>query len=347
MSATSARVAVATTRPSLGARVVRRSPLLYRRGADASLDRPPHVRAGSALARIGPGAFAVIQDDASFVAVLEASRDGARDLPLPGDEGRRLFDDTRGNKARKLDLEAAVFLGGSLVAFGSGSTPARERIVIVDAPLDEAASRVTVRHAPELYALLRDDRTFAGSELNVEGAALAGDDILFFQRGNGAARDGAAPVDATARVSVASLLAYLDGSAGPGGAHAWKAGPLPVLREVMGWELGAVDGTRLTFTDGVAARGPWSAFLACAEACPDATRDGPVTGVRIGRLDDRRGVAELAPVLDERGEALLDKTEGLALDPDDATRAWAVVDKDDPEIPSELLELELGEGWAS
>ena len=50
--------------------------------------------------------------------------------------GDRRFDDVRGNKRHKLDLEAAieVSFGGRvwLCAFGSGSTLARERAVLVD-----------------------------------------------------------------------------------------------------------------------------------------------------------------------------------------------------------------------
>ncbi|MBX3189539.1 MAG: hypothetical protein KF819_21115 [Labilithrix sp.] len=311
--------------PSLGARVVARTPLFYARGADPALDRPAHVRAGSALGRLG-GRLAVVQDDASFLAIL----DGARvvDLPLPSHDGVRQFDDRRGNKKEKLDLEACIAIEGALVAFGSGSSDRRERIVVVDAP-----ASVTLVEAPELYARMRAARDFSGAELNVEGAAIAGDDVVFFQRGNGAAGGSIAPVDATARVSLVALMDHLRGR-----------GACPDLRDVTAWDLGAIEGTRLTFTDGVAARAPWIAFLACAEDCPDATRDGPVRGVAIGRLDDRARVAARAPVLDERGAPLLDKAEGLAFD-DDPRRAWLVVDKDDPDVPSDLLELRLEEGW--
>jgi hypothetical protein len=117
------------------------------------------------------------------------------------------------------------------------------------------------------------------------------------------------------------------------------------MRDVVEWDLGTSGGTRLTFTDGVATRSRWIAFLACAEASPDATRDGPVSGVVIGRVDDRAREAELGSIVDERGEPLLDKAEGIALDEHDARRAWLVVDRDDPARPAELLELRLGDRW--
>jgi hypothetical protein len=324
--------------PSLAARVVTRTPLLYDRGADPALDRPAHVRAGSALARLGPEALAVIQDDASFLAILEGAGGAlrVRDVPLPAEDGVRLFDDGRGNKRLKLDLEACLAIAGGerLVAFGSGSTPLRDRIVVVDGATS-SAPRIRVVEARALYAALRADATFAGAELNVEGAALAGDDVLLLQRGNGAATSTHDAVDATARVDARALLAYLDDPA---------RAPCPPVRDVVTWDLGNVLGTRLTFTDG-APHGAWTAFLACAEASPDATRDGPVNGVSLGRLDDRRRVAEIAALEDEHGAPLTDKAEGLAFDARDPRRAWLVIDRDDPGTPAELLELRLGDGW--
>ena len=312
--------------PRLAARVVSRRALLYTRGADVALDRPAHVRAGSALASLGADRLAVIQDDASFLALVDLASGRVDDVPFPASpSGERQFDDLRGNKKRKLDLEATLALGdGSIVAFGSGSSDLRERIVLVTA----SDGAVNVVDATELYASMRAARGFSGSELNIEGAAVDGDDVVFFQRGNGAGE----AVDATARVDAKSLFAYLRGG-----------GPCPPLRDIVQWDLGTTGaGVRLTFTDG--ARSPSGlAFLACAEDCPDATRDGPVSGVCIGRLDDGAEKCEIADVLGEDGAPLLDKAEGLAFV--DSRRAYVVIDKDDPALPSELLELELGEAW--
>jgi hypothetical protein len=295
------------------------------------------VRAGSALVALRDGRLAVIQDDACFLAVIDPASGSAVDVPFPGEVPRQ-FDDTRGNKKQKLDLEAAFLTldDNLLVALGSGSSPLRERVVLVDDP-GGPQPRIAITHAPDLYAQLRADHSFSGSELNVEGAVVVGEDLLLFQRGNGApaAAGGLslAPVDATARVALTSLLAYLRGH-----------GPLPPLRDVIAWDLGSVSGKRLTFTDG-AVHGAGLAFLACAEDSPDATRDGPVSAVMIGRLDEAGRVAELGPILDERGELLLDKAEGLAFDPNDPASAFVVTDRDDPAAPSELLAIRLREAW--
>ena len=122
-----ARVA-ASVEPSLGAQVVARTPLFYRDGAHAGLDRPAHVRAGSALARIDAHTLAVVQDDASFVAILRGAGTEelvVHDVPLPSAGGVRQFDDARGNKKAKLDLEACIVVRGGalLIAFGSGRAP--------------------------------------------------------------------------------------------------------------------------------------------------------------------------------------------------------------------------------
>lgn len=345
-----ARAVTARVEPALGAQVIARRPLFYRDGPHAGLDRPAHVRAGSALARIDAHSFAVVQDDASFVAIVKGVGAGSElvvhDVPLPASDGVRQFDDGRGNKKAKLDLEACLALDGGelLVAFGSGSSPLRERVVLIDDPAG-AAPRVVVVEASALYAAMRCEPVFCGSELNVEGAALAGDDVMFLQRGNGAPCDERLPVDASVRIDRALLVEYLRSLARRDGKT--KLASCPPLRDVVGWDLGAASGTRLTFTDAVATRGRWTAFLACAEDSPDATRDGPVAGVVIGRLDDRERVAETGLIVDERGEPLLDKAEGITLDDHDAGRAWLVIDRDDATRPAELLELRLGRRWTT
>lgn len=331
--------------PARGARVVSRTPLVYRRGADPAFDRPAHVRAGSALAVLATGQLAVIQDDACFLAVFSPDGRDVRDVAFPPIEPLdarsgvtpRQFDDTRGNKKRKLDLEAVfVTPDGALIALGSGSSPLRERVVRIQDPAGDAP-RITLHDAPALYRRLREEHAFAGAELNIEGAVVVGDDLLLFQRGNGAPSRELAAVDATARIALGPLLAHLvDGAA------------LPPLRDVRAWDLGRIDGHRLTFTDAtVAPRTAAIAFLACAEDSPDATRDGPVSAVVLGCLDEARGHVSLGPILDERGAPLLDKAEGLAFDPADPTRAFVVTDRDDPGAPSELLVLALGEAWVS
>jgi len=324
--------------PALTARVVRSLPLLYAKGADPALDRPAHVRSASGLVRVD-GQIAVIQDDANFIALIDPATGLARPVTLPaGEGGLRQFDDVRGNKRYKLDLESCVTIGDPsggemLVAFGSGSTPMREKVVIVRrVASDEPEVRVV--DASALYAVLRANPDFAGSEMNIEGAVAAAGGLRLFNRGNGAPADGLLPVNATCDLDLAAFLAYVDDSA---------AARPPSPRNVAQFDLGAIDGFPLTFTD-AAVFGGAILFAAAAEASPDATHDGPVAGCAIGILRD--GDARYAVVQNADGSRYPGKIEGILPEGNDPARLLAVIDRDDPAAPSELLELVLGGDWS-
>ena len=318
--------------PNLRARVVRSIPLLYAGGADPALDRPAHVRAGSGIAWIG-GLLAVVQDDANFIALVDPESYAVRALSLPAsDDGVRLFGTDRGNKQFKLDLEACVALpdddGEVLVAFGSGSTPVRERIVLVRGI--PGAPFVEVCDASAFYALLRGAHEFSGSEMNVEGAAWRNGRLLLFNRGNGAPRDGREPVDATAEVDWDRLRAHLVADAPP-----------PAPERITRYELGQIDGWRLTFTDASAVGGALL-FAATAEASPNTYDDGPVAGSALGIIDGPG--ARWAVIEDDAGGRFDGKVEGIA--PGSRPRTvLVVIDRDDPYLPSELCEVELGGAW--
>jgi hypothetical protein len=315
--------------PALSARIVQRVPMRYADGADPALDRPAHVRSASGLAWLG-GRLMVIQDDAAFLAEVDPATGLARGWPLPaGEDGRRQFDDLRGNKHLKLDLESCVTVqhadgGEVLLAFGSGSLPLRERIVRARR-VDGALGTEVIDAAP-LYAALRAERAFSGSELNLEGAALLGDALVLCNRGNGASVDGIEPVNAHCHIDLAALLRWLDA----------PSAPLPSLDRVQRYELGSVHGIPLTFTD-LATAGDTLLYAAAAEDSPDAVRDGVVVGAALGCIGD--GVAAYAQVQREDGSPSTEKIEGILATADG--RLLAVVDPDDPTLASELLTLEL------
>ena len=83
------------------------------------------------------------------------------------------------------------------------------------------------------------------------------------------------------------------------------------------------------------------AFAATAEATASAYDDGAVVGSVIGAIADDR--AWWAPIHDELDRPLTAKVEGLVRVGD---RWLASVDADDPDHPSDLLELELVTGPA-
>lgn len=323
--------------PALAAVVTGATPLHYADGADAALDRPAHVRAASSLARV-PEGIALVQDDANFVAVFEPDGTRIRAITLPaGIGGRRQFDDGRGNKAHKLDLEACVAAERDghtvLVAFGSGSTPRREQIALVRG-WESRVPEVSLVHAPRLYDALRRETAFAGSELNVEGAVHLGDRLRLFSRGNGAPRGALTAVDATCDLDWAALLAHLD---------APHDAPPPVPRDVVRYTLGALDGVPLNFTDAAA----WHdvvLFSATAEDSPDATRDGRVAGSAIGVVA-ADGRTRWTALVDPDGAPFAGKVEGLLPAVDGSDRLHVVVDADDPSSPSLLCTVALRGPW--
>ena len=322
--------------PRLRARIARRTPLTYRDGADPTLDRPAHVRAASALAWVGDR-LVILQDDANFLAL--ANRRGAEveSVPMPrGPDERRLFDDVLGNKRHKLDLESCLVFGdgrdATLVAFGSGSTPARERILVARG-LTGPAPSIDLIPASRFYEVLRDAGDFAGSELNIEGAVLARNaELRLFARGNGAARNGREPVNATCTIDWAALWAHIHDA----------TLPPPEPQSVRQFDLGAIDGIPLGFTDAIR-WGSGVMFAAAAEASPDAVRDGPVAGSAIGLIAGD-GSACCAILLDEDGAPFRGKVEGLA-EGADASFVYAVADEDDPGRPSELCVIALEGDW--
>src|ERR1043166_8109663 len=120
--------------PLTSARIVSRTKLFYAGGADPSQDRPAHVRAGSGIVPVetpkGPRLL-VVQDDASFLALVDPVTKKADSIALPAAPGgRRTFDEASGTKKLKLDLECVTVIDGVVFAFGSGSTDQRERVVV-------------------------------------------------------------------------------------------------------------------------------------------------------------------------------------------------------------------------
>ena len=330
--------------PLLGARILRRTAMRYRGGAARATDRPAHVRAASGLIRLGKR-LVVVQDDASFVALVDPGSGLADAIALPaGPGGRRQFDDGRGNKHDKLDLEAVTSVPGPdgpiVLAIGSGSHPVREHVVVVRG-IDHGSPTVELLHVPRLFTALRDAQRFAGSEMNIEGMLHLGDRMRLFGRGNGAARGVLLPVDASCDLEWAALERYLEH------VRSDPAVAPPTPTNIVRYELGEIRGGRLSFTDAVLAPSDDGRervlFTATAEASPDAMRDGPVTGSVVGIIE--AGLrARWAELTDASGCPWIAKAEGIVLVPD-TRRALVVVDPDEPDQPSELYEVELSGPW--
>jgi hypothetical protein len=312
------RTLIARLDPALGVRVVGVRALRYSAAAETADDRPPHPRAASGLAWLR-GRLLVIQDDAAFVAAILGDDVAAIALPR-GAGDRRRFEVGLGNKHHKLDLEACLALDDDVWMLGSGSTPARDRIAIVG---HDGAVRLV--EATPLYDRVR---AAVGGPINLEGAACVGEEWWLFHRGNTGPDDLGPAVIRFARAPV----------------ERWVRGARddapPVPTGLTRFDLGAIDGIRLGFTDAVA-DGARVYYLAVAEASPNAIDDGRVLGSQLGVID---GASVRAAPLELGGAPI--KAEGLAFAPGRARTAWIAIDPDDVDAPTQLCELELSGPWS-
>ena len=274
------------------------------------------VRAASAIAPFGDG-WLVVQDDATHAAWWRPGSVTAVRVTDPVD-GLEVFSSAAGTKHLKPDFEAACAVpGGGVLLLGSGSSPARTRMSLV-----RPGETPVVADLRPVYLAVAAALGLRFDQLNLEGACLLGARLRWFQRGNPTAGTPTAGVD----LDVAALLAAVHGDAAPDSID---------IEGVRRYDLGAVAGVALAVTDAVALADGRVLVSAAAEDTPNAIDDGPVTGSALALLGDGD------PVLAEIPGAA--KVEGLAIrdSTPDGVRLHAVVDADDPDVPSRALALHL------
>jgi hypothetical protein len=308
------RVARAEDLPPLELRHVRTLDL-----EPSSPDGPAHVAAASGVVRRAEYVY-VVGDDLLFLGVFDASsgEPGRLHRVLPGE----LPSATHERKAAKPDLEVLTVLPpfeshphGALLGLGSGSTPERDRGfawgLAADGSLQGEALQLDL--AP-LYSLLRENM----EALNVEGAAVMGEELWLLQRGN--SEEGA------------NLVVSLELSEVLDSLLRDRTLAAPELRGMLAFDLGELEGARLTFSDASPLGGELLVFTASAEGSPGTYEDGAILGSVVGTID-RGGEVRRLRTIDRKY-----KVEGVhaALDTGVVTMTF-VCDQDDPEIPSPLL----------
>jgi hypothetical protein len=280
----------------------------------------PHLSAASGLVRAGRYLH-VVADDEHHLGTLDLHtpageiellrfRDG--DLPSGKRERKRL----------KPDLEALALLPpatglphGALLALGSGSQPQRQRAFLLALHDDgRVAAPARALDLSALYAPLREQFT----DLNIEGAFVAGDSLNLLQRAHRGQ-----PRNACLGYDVAAMLSWLTAGAPATGA--------PPLLRCTDFQLGAAGGIAYGFTDGTAWPGGGWVFTAVAEDTDDSYADGRCAGAAVGWVS---AVGELLDLQPLEGAP---KVEGVAVT--DAANLLLVTDADDPEVASRLYEL--------
>ena len=285
----------------------------------SSSDRPSHVSAASGVVQRGDFVY-VIGDDELFLAVFEVSKraPGRLERALAGE----LPLDHDARKKEKPDLEVLTALPpfeahpyGALLGLGSGSKPDRDRgfvwALAPDGSLDGKPGEVDLK---PLYTLLRDEL----DELNIEGAAVMGDQFWLLQRGNS---DLGANV--VTELALGEVMESLVND------RTLAAEEVQGLRS---YELGKLGDAKLTFSDASPLGDDLLVFTASAEASSDTYNDGAILGSVVGTIDAGGEVRRLRTI--DRNY----KVEGVhaALDTGVMTLTF-VCDQDDASIASPLL----------
>ena len=165
---------------------------------------------------------------------------------------------------------------------------------------------------------------------NIEGAAIregkAGAELVLLHRGKLAGD-----------VNTAFVL---DAEQVVAAARAGRSVSASALLSSTAIELGTLNGQRLGFADARALPDGRIAFVASAEGS-DAVGNGAIAGSAFGILDENLDVTTLRPMTGTPR-----KVEGIelarALDPTaPANRFYLVTDADDPQLPSELLSIDV------
>ena len=283
-----------------------------------------HISAASGMVVVGEFLY-VIADDELHLGVFDKSGAGAGALVRlwPGE----LPDAAAERKALKPDLEALVRLPGfpgyphgALLALASGSKPNRRTGIVL--ALDESG-RIAGVPCPYDLTPFYSSLESRFPALNIEGAVVMGDELVLLQRGSKTQPESAL---------ISFLLREIFRATNPETAN---VSPV-AASHVQIFDLGAIEGAPLSFTDGAALPDGRIVFSAVAENTEDTYLDGPCLGAAIGIIGtDGRVETMLRLEPTEKVEGLHATVEG------DRINLLLVTDADDARVPAKLLALQI------
>jgi hypothetical protein len=265
--------------------------------------RPAFLSAASGLLLID-GSVYVIADDENSLAIFPEDGGPGRLVPLIAG-GLPLEKSER--KKMKPDFEALLQIAGGILAIPSGSTANRNLGAFY------RDGKVALVDFSNLYG-------FFGSlwpDLNIEGAAIRGTELIFFQRGNGeGAMNAMAFLDLTEVIREITTAQSLTPAA---------------YRASLRLDLGTLEGVPLSFTDAATATDGTIWVLMAAENVASTYLDGDFTGAALGRLDQKNQMVSCQPLVCGA------KPEGICFDPQ-SKYFYVVTDADDALKPSGLYQ---------
>ncbi len=271
------------------------------------------VHAASGLIKLR-NTFYMIADDQLSLAVFTLNNTDSIQFfkLLPGE----LPEDHSERKKLKPDWESLVCLYSTddtdtLLILPSGSKPNRTLGVIVNINDRESPAAKKIDFSL-LYAHL--EKKF--SDLNIEGAVVAGSALKIFQRGNGASRQ-----NAIIDLDLKGLIADIQDS-----------GIISANRilKTTDYDLGIFENVQLSFTDACFCNDQLF-FIAAAENSDSTYDDGKYLGAVLGCIDNSGKIIFQKELLCEH------KPEGLLVEHNtDHYIMYVVTDADNPEIASSL-----------
>lgn len=273
------------------------------------------LSAASGLARVDDRVF-VVADDEHFLDSYELASGQRERLVLP--LGGELPEEHRARKRAKADLESLTRLDDRrLLTLGSGSSPARERGVVVDVSGTVPPQAIDLH---PLYASLRAELP----ALNIEGASAAGGVLRLLHRANEAQR-----VNAVIELDLAQTLRAIE---------ARESLQASLVRRVVSVALDALDGIALGFTDACPVSPDSSSlyFVAAAEDTDNPYEDGECVGSVLGLLDEECRVVRIERLSGRH------KMEGLSVR---GAQALLVADPDSRDVRATLFETRLDDAW--
>jgi hypothetical protein len=280
------------------------------------------LSAASGLVRVADS-FYVVADDELHLARFPVDGNAAGEMlrMLPGE----LPFEPQARKRAKPDFEALTRLPGfgrcahgALFALGSGSTAQRHRGILL--PLVTGAPAMDALRVVDLSAIHAAIEREVGA-VNIEGAAVASDRLVLFQRGNKGAG-----VNATVAFDLDTVCASLE-----------RGDSIEAdIDAVRRYDLGGIGDVPFSFSDATALDDGSILFAAIAENTIDSYADGAFAGAALGIIEPRGDVRRIVRI-DKPA-----KVEGLHAEVrGNIAQVWLVTDADDASIPAVLYRAEL------
>ena len=268
------------------------------------------VASGSGIAVQNDSAF-IIGDDVNYMAVLNIKNRGTANIPFDTNATA-----DRIPKPNKHDLESCTLAEINnqtyLLAFGSGGiSPMRDSLFGLNRTNAGQDFKVSLNR---LYLAISQRAGLQKGELNIEGATIAGKNLLLFNRGKNFIV--VIPWD-----EMGGFIAQAD------------SGHVPSFK-IIHVQLPVINNFQVGFSGACTIDEDHILFTASLEETTDYIQDGAVKGSYIGIIElhnDSAPIKNFAQLKDDKGNVVLDKLESIDIieKSSSSIQAIAVADNDD------------------